>query len=92
MTLCWSRDPGERPSAKEIVEFAERPEFCALYNVVMLENEADVLCACSVRRRSDAFTEGKHSSLHCCSCLDAWLVLPATIQLPAEPLSRALIN
>lgn len=24
--------------------------------------------------------------------LDAWLVLPATIQLPAEPLSRALIN
>ena len=47
MTLCWSHDPSERPSANQIVGLSERPEFSHLYNVIPLDEGVEVLCGCS---------------------------------------------
>lgn len=51
MTLCWSSDPSDRPSAAEIVSFLSRVEFSRLCNAVMLdEDHQDVICCCSAPR------------------------------------------
>lgn len=47
MTLCWSHDPSDRPSAAEIVAIATRPEFCHLQMAVCVEGQLEVTCACS---------------------------------------------
>ncbi len=47
MTLCWSHDPGDRPSAKEIMAIVMSVEFCHLKDVVSLEENVEVLCACA---------------------------------------------
>jgi len=51
MTLCWSPEPADRPSAAEIGAFARSAEFSTLHNAVMLdEDQLDVICCCSAPR------------------------------------------
>lgn len=53
MTLCWSPEPADRPSAAEIGVFARSVEFSTLHNAVMLdEDQLDVNCCCSAPRTS----------------------------------------
>ena len=47
MTLCWSHDPADRPSATEIVRLASTPEFSNLYEAVPLEARIDVSAVCA---------------------------------------------
>lgn len=47
MTLCWSHDPNDRPSAAEILAIAQTPEFSHLYNVIHGESGVEVVCGCS---------------------------------------------
>ena len=45
MSLCWSQEPQDRPSASVIGDIARRQEFCHLYQAVSLDEEETVICA-----------------------------------------------
>ncbi|XP_071107767.1 leucine-rich repeat serine/threonine-protein kinase 1-like [Haliotis cracherodii] len=51
MSVSWSQDPEERPSAASIVTIARSPLFCHLRDVVSLGQETKILCGCSVPAR-----------------------------------------
>lgn len=43
MTLCWSQQPKDRPSASQIVSIASAPEFIHLLDVMSLKHQAPVI-------------------------------------------------
>lgn len=46
MTLCWSQQPKDRPSASQIVSITQAPELTHLIDVVSLHDQMAVLSAC----------------------------------------------
>ena len=59
MTLCWSNDPCDRPSASEILALAEIPSFGHLYSAMEMPAGTNVLCACAAHIYMDmAFSIG----------------------------------
>ncbi|XP_071041167.1 leucine-rich repeat serine/threonine-protein kinase 1 isoform X3 [Parasteatoda tepidariorum] len=46
MTLCWSHQPKDRPSASQIVSIAQAPELTHLIDVASLHDQMAVLSAC----------------------------------------------
>lgn len=46
MTLCWSQQPKDRPSASQIVSIAQAPELTHLIDVASLHDQMAVLSAC----------------------------------------------
>ena len=64
MTLCWSRDPNDRPSASEIESFAASPEFCSLYNAIMLDDQVEVVCASTLECTRRTEYENLYGTLH----------------------------
>ena len=53
MTLCWSHDPSDRPSANEIIQIARSSQFSHLQDAVCLEGTRIVTCAASVPLKSE---------------------------------------
>jgi len=72
MTLCWSRDPFERPSANQIVAFASSPEFCALHSAIELEDGLQTNCACSVGRPLQDLTDLQGGERRVLICVGGW--------------------
>ncbi|XP_077977782.1 leucine-rich repeat serine/threonine-protein kinase 1-like [Glandiceps talaboti] len=51
MTWCWSQDPKHRPSAAQIVNVSNTPEFAHLAEAVSLEYKGDIMAACTATTR-----------------------------------------
>lgn len=49
MNLCWDHDPENRPRTKQIVEWAEAPEFERLRAQISLSGVKSISCACVCR-------------------------------------------
>ena len=54
MTLCWSHDPGDRPSAEQIRDIASGAPFCHLQDVVAMEKDMEAVCACAAPTPHDS--------------------------------------
>ena len=46
MKWCWQQDPEMRPTATQVVEVAKSEQFCCLVDGILIDNNAQVLCAC----------------------------------------------
>ena len=68
MTVCWSADPGDRPSAAQIQHLAESPQFSMLQDAVSLGADCQAVCAATtpspydMALLADTFGDGKELS------------------------------
>ncbi|XP_023236619.1 leucine-rich repeat serine/threonine-protein kinase 1-like [Centruroides sculpturatus] len=58
MTLCWSQQPKDRPSASQIVSIATAPEFTHLVDIVSLNDRMAVLSAGAIEVTSSENGDG----------------------------------
>lgn len=72
MRMCWSHDPDERPTMKEVTEWVHKEEFSRLRAEISLEKVESVSCACVYRVTRDSIEEEDGETLavpngHCAS-------------------------
>lgn len=46
--MCWSQEPGDRPSAAGVVNMVTSPQFCHLRDVLSLGPDVGIFCGVSV--------------------------------------------
>ena len=68
MKWCWQQDPEMRPTATQVLEVAKSEQFCCLVDGILIDNNAQVLCACKreiivrMRRRTRGAEKRRISS------------------------------
>uniref|UniRef100_K1R5J3 non-specific serine/threonine protein kinase n=1 Tax=Magallana gigas TaxID=29159 RepID=K1R5J3_MAGGI len=48
MSISWSHDPAERPSAERIKQMVQCPQFCHLIDAISMDTSVNILSACCV--------------------------------------------
>lgn len=67
MSVSWSHDPAERPSAERIKQVVQCPQFCHLIDAVSMDTSVNILSACCVSVEKDLNTDDDDEFGNFCS-------------------------